>query len=190
MDRFDRQFGARITHFLPVLLGLVDGDDQVLGVVGTTPGADAGGGRWFCEQYLDAPVEQVLSAALARPVERSRLAEVGNLAAERPGAGRLLLGSLAAWLDGAGCEFAVFTATRPLRALFRRLRIPLVELGAADPARLGDAAQAWGRYYEGDPCVVAAALTDVRAACSAMVEAWAGHAWLDGAGWACTRRAA
>ena len=188
--RFARQFGARVTHLLPVLIGLQDAEGRLLGVVGTTPGACAPDGPWFCEQYLAAPVEQALAVTLGRPVSRARLAEVGNLAAEHAGAGRLLLGSLAAWLDGVGCDWSVFTATRPLRLMFRRLGIPLVDLGVADPRQLGAAAADWGRYYDGDPRVVAADIADVRAACAAQLAPLAGHAWLDGAGWARGVRAA
>ena len=52
------------------------------------------------------------------------------------------------------------------------------------------AAAGWGRYYDGDPRVVAADIADVRAACAAQLAPLAGHAWLDGAGWARGVRAA
>ena len=41
------------------------------------------------------------------------------------------------------------------RQIFSRLGLPLLAIAAADPARLGDAVGAWGRYYETQPVVVA-----------------------------------
>ena len=49
----------------------------------------------------------------------------------------------------------VFTATRELISIFNRLGLPLLALAPADPARLGEAASTWGRYYDTQPVVVA-----------------------------------
>jgi tetratricopeptide (TPR) repeat protein len=60
--RFQRAYGARLTHFLPHLLGLRDGAGEWQAAVGY---ADAAAGPLFLEQYLDAPVEELLEQALA-----------------------------------------------------------------------------------------------------------------------------
>jgi hypothetical protein len=63
--------------------------------------------------------------------------------------------ALAAQLDRLGYEWVVFTATRELISIFNRLGLPLLALAPADPARLGEAAGSWGRYYDTQPVVVA-----------------------------------
>ena len=63
--------------------------------------------------------------------------------------------SLTRHLSAAGYEWVVFTATEPLVRIFTRLGLPLLALARADPARLGDEARDWGRYYETKPVVVA-----------------------------------
>jgi hypothetical protein len=55
---------------------------------------------------------------------------------------------------GAGADWALFTATAPLRRLLGRLDIPFVAMAAATADRVTDAAR-WGRYYDCDPWVCA-----------------------------------
>lgn len=155
--RFDRAYGAKLTHFLPHLLGLRGDGGQWLGAVGY---CGAGDGPLFLEQYLEAPVEQLLSHALDRPVSRDRVVEIGNLAAVRAGMARVLIPGLAARLRGEGFELAVFTATRELRNAFHRLSLGPIVLAAADPARLRGGAAAWGSYYTHAPTVMGGRLSD------------------------------
>lgn len=154
-------YGAVIRHLLPVLLGLADERGELLGVVGAQSGRDPA--PMFLETYLDRPVEEALGAAVGAPVSRASLAEVGNLAALQPGAGLALVSALAAYLDGTGLGWAVFTATGSLRAGFRRRGLELADLGAADGARLGARLSDWGRYYETEPRVTAAHIGTLRA---------------------------
>lgn len=150
--RFDRAYGARVSHFLPYLLGARDAPTRWQAGAGYGP---AGLGRLFLEQYLDAPVEQVLAAALGRPVERTSIVEVGNLAADSAGMGRVLIPRLARHLYKLGYRWVVFTATRELRNSFRRLGLEPLQLAHAEPARMGDAGASWGSYYQHDPRVMA-----------------------------------
>jgi hypothetical protein len=155
--RFERAYGAKLTHFLPHLLGLRDDGGRWLAAVGY---CGAASGPLFLEQYLEAPVEQLLSQALDRPVERDRVVEIGNLAAVRAGIARMLIPSLASHLRAEGFELAVFTATRELRNAFQRLSLGPIVLGAADPARVSGGAAAWGTYYAHAPAVVGGHLSD------------------------------
>jgi len=156
---YSRLHGARITHVLPLLVGLVEEGGVIGGVIGAAPLARTG--RAFLEVYLDDPIETELGRALGTSCARESLVEVGNLAARRPGAGATLVVALAELLAALGHEWAVFTGTRALRRLFARLDVPLVDLGSADGRRLGERLADWGRYYEGDPRVTAARLSDV-----------------------------
>jgi hypothetical protein len=155
--RFERAYGAKVTHFLPHLLGLRDGAGEWQAAVGY---AGAAAGPLFLEQYLDAPVERVLSQALERPVARERVVEIGNFAAARAGVARRVIPALAARLRELGFELAVFTATRELRNAFLRLKLWPLVLAHADPARLSAGAAAWGTYYAHRPAVMGGRIAD------------------------------
>ena len=155
--RFQRAYGARLTHFLPNLLGLRDGAGEWQAAVGY---AAAAAGPLFLEQYLDAPVEDVLAHALERPVERSRVVEVGNFAAARAGVARRLIPALAGRLRELGFEVAVFTATRELRNAFLRLKLWPLVLASADAGRLRAGAGTWGSYYAHCPTVMGGRIAD------------------------------
>jgi hypothetical protein len=150
--RFQRAYGARLTHFSPHLLGVRDALARWRASSGYTP---ADGQPLFLEQYLDRPVEESLAAGVGRPVAREGIVEVGNLAAVSAGMARTLIPLLARHLHRLGYEWVVFTATRELRNSFRRLGLHPLRLARADPARLPDRGARWGSYYEHDPLVMA-----------------------------------
>lgn len=150
--RFSRAFGARVKHFLPSLLGVRDRQSRLQAACGY---GEAIAGDLFLEQYLDQPVEVALTAALGRPVPRSRIIEVGNLAAVSAGLARELIPLLARHLHRRGYQWVTFTATRELRNSFRRLGLEPLALGPADPAHLPDRGANWGSYYRHDPQVMA-----------------------------------
>lgn len=146
-DTYAQTYGGDIAITHPMLMSLRDADDRILAGVGFRP---ANMEPLFLETYLDQPVETLIDG---NP-DRSSVVEIGNLAAAEAGASYLLFMALAAYLHGRGFEKAVVTATRPLRRLFRNIGFDAVELGRADPARIGPAAAAWGSYYANDPRVV------------------------------------
>jgi hypothetical protein len=150
--RFGRAYGARVTHFLPHLLGVRDALGRWQAAAGY---AAAGDGRLFLEQYLERPVEQALACRLGRPFARHGIVEVGNLAAVSAGMARLLIPQLARHLHRLGYRWVVFTATRALRNSFLRLGLRPLTVARADPARLSDGGASWGAYYEQDPMVMA-----------------------------------
>jgi hypothetical protein len=146
-ETYARNYGGDITITHPMLMSLRDADDRILAGVGFRP---AGAAPLFLETYLDQRVEQLIPDA----PDRARIVEIGNLAASEAGASYLLFMALAAYLHGRGFEKAVVTATRPLRRLFRSIGFDAVELGRADPDRIGPAAASWGSYYANDPRIV------------------------------------
>lgn len=149
---YGRRYGARVPAFAPMLAGLRDDDGTLVAAAGWRP---AGDGTLYLERYLDAPVEQVLARQVGTPPSRSAIFEVGHLAATRSGEGRRLIHALGPVLARAGCGWVVSTLTESLRQLFVRLGVTPLALGVADPAMLGDEAQAWGRYYDHQPVVLA-----------------------------------
>lgn len=148
---FLRHHAARVSSFAPQLL-LVETPGQVLAAAGWR---GAGKQPLFLERYLDEPVDVLLARLTGQSLSRERVVEVGHLASEKPGASLHVIVALARHLAQSGYEWVVFTATRELVRLFTRLGLPLLALAKADPARLGDAAKAWGRYYDTQPVVVA-----------------------------------
>jgi hypothetical protein len=152
-ERFLHAYGARVVHYCAHLLGARDAAGAWKAAAGYTPAA---AGALFLEQYLDRPVEAVLSSALAEPVARERIVEVGNLAAA--GGGYCFLPALGRHLASRGYRWAVFTATREVRDLLQRLSWPARVLAPAARERLADGGAAWGSYYAHEPSVMAGCL--------------------------------
>ncbi len=154
-ERYRVEHDARVFHFLPNLLALIDSGGQLLGAVGYHSARDD---QLFLEQYLDEPIEDVLRRRAGVWLARESIVEVGNLAAVTPGAARAMVRTVTAYLFEQGYSWVVFTATGALRNTFRRLGLLPLWLAAADPDRLGDDAALWGRYYTQSPQVVAGSI--------------------------------
>ncbi|QAZ40589.1 hypothetical protein C1M51_14785 [Methylibium sp. Pch-M] len=150
---YGERYGARVRQFAPVLVSLRDGADPDAPVLAAA-GYRVATQPLFLEHYLDVPIEHALAVGAAQP-PRERIVEVGHLAAVRAGEGRRLILRLAQHLAGLQVEWVVSTLTEELRHLFTRMGVVPRALGPADPARLGDAAHDWGRYYEHHPVVLA-----------------------------------
>lgn len=148
---FARHHGAQVSSFAPNLLLL----EEQQRVVAATGWRAARSDVLFLEHYLDQPIEEAMAQLANQRVSRERIVEVGHLAAEKAGGTVQVVMALATHLDRLGYEWVVFTATRELIGIFTRLGLPLLALAPADPARLGDAAGAWGHYYDSQPIVVA-----------------------------------
>ncbi|MCU0727256.1 MAG: thermostable hemolysin [Planctomycetes bacterium] len=162
-ETYRAAYGARVTHFLPVLLGIEGcGPGGLVGVIGVKPGSAPG--PFFLESYLAEPAERAVSRAMGRAVPRTDMAEVGNLSSRARGAGRALISAMCDHLEWVGIAHAVFTGTRALRNCFARLGVRGHDLGPADGRRLGAALADWGTYYEQDPRVTAVFVPAVREA--------------------------
>ncbi len=161
---FRRAYGATINHFPPHLLSMRQ-DGRILAALGIRPATDT---PLFLESYLDKPIECALAEKLSRPIDRSRIIEIGSLASAHGGGARTLIITLTAYLSGAGYEWAVFTATPQVRNNFSKLGIQLTPLARADKTRLGEAQYDWGSYYDQSPVVVAC---DVKQGVAAVLSA-------------------
>lgn len=147
---YAEHYGARIAAWAPYLVSFESG--------GAIVAAAGYRGAWtalYLERYLVQPIEHAIAAAAGVDVARGEIAEVGHLASVRAGASRALIFALGQHLVARGFRWAASTATQELRTILTRLGIRAVELGAADPRRLGAAAADWGRYYAHAPAVIA-----------------------------------
>lgn len=150
-EGFFRRYGALVQHFLPHFLVLEDAG-ETCGVVGVQ---GAQHNSLFLEQYLNNPVEQEISAGFSRPVDRSKIVEIGNLVAGRSGSSYLMFAVLTALLYRSGFHWMIFTATEQVERIIQRMGFTPISLSQADPARLKDGAAQWGSYYETCPKVQA-----------------------------------
>lgn len=148
---YRRRFEADVVEFMPFLLCFYRSSRALAAVVGLRCAEHA---SLFCEQYLHAPVEQVLAEQMQEPTSRGHVVEMGNFAAADAGAGRRLILALIPLLHAAGTRFVLFVATRQLRNAFKRLGLSPISLGSARAERLGAAAGRWGRYYQEQPEVM------------------------------------
>lgn len=151
-DAFLDKHGARVREFLPELVGLQNRSGDLRAVAGYR---SAGTGRLFLEQYLASAVEDDLSAHVGVPVSRDRIVEVGNLAGGSCRSARHLVSLLPRFFLDRGYTWVVFTATSVVRDILTSVGASLVELAPADATRLAGGADAWGRYYQNDPRVMA-----------------------------------
>lgn len=153
-ETFARAHGATVQAFMPAMLGLEDGGGRLRCVLGYR-GADSG--ALFLERYLSSPIEVSIAraAGVAGAIPRASIVEVGNLAGRGCRAAMHLVARLPRLLGARGYTWVSFTATSRVRELLAAFDAPLLDLGPADPARLGAEARDWGRYYATQPRVVA-----------------------------------
>lgn len=151
-DTFARHYDAAVPAFAPNLMLI----ENARGLIAATGWRCAGDEPLYLERYLDTPIEAAMARLAGHPVRRDQIVEVGNLATQKPGASLDVILILARHLDLLGFTWVTFTATSALVGIFARLRLPLLALAPADPARLGEEeVAAWGRYYDTAPIVVA-----------------------------------
>lgn len=156
--RYGAVFGANPLVDYPHLL-VADRDGEAAAACGYRR---ASAGPLFLESYLDVPVEDMVSATFGRAIARHNIIEIGNLASHNASA-MVGLWAQAANDLSAEAEIAVAVLTAPLRRMFARLGLHLHEISAADPARLGSAANCWGRYYDQDPRLCAGVIAEGQA---------------------------
>ena len=144
------RYGARLASFPDILVA----EAPPRGTIECAAGIRFGCQRLFLEHYLDMPVELALERRFCRRIDRSRVVEVGNLVAARRGRSRNFVRRIIEFVERADAEWAVFTATRPLRALLRQERLNMVEIAGAEQMRVPNPHD-WGTYFDHDPRVMA-----------------------------------
>ena len=87
---FQQTYGAEVRVFYPNLTAFTTGG-QIRGVVGYRNGVAQ---PLFSEQYLDTPVEKVMTTHLDQIVERRHVVEVGNLALTGTGEARWVIAAM------------------------------------------------------------------------------------------------
>ncbi|MHA1565777.1 MAG: thermostable hemolysin [Alphaproteobacteria bacterium] len=147
-------YGADVTEFSPLLFAGYHPDGSIACAAGMRTGATS----FHSEAYFDLPAEQMIGQALGRPVDRDEILEITTLACAQPGAALGLVSPIIEFGRGDGRKIALFTGTAALRRFLCRARVPITTLMKAERSRIANP-EAWGRYYEADPVVCAAADT-------------------------------
>ena len=149
-QRFSEVHHAQVSHFLPNIISLRCGGDYSA-AVGLAP---ASRGKLFAEQYLNAPIEQVIGDKLGVPIARNQIVEIGNLVSTWKGSSLLLFIVIGEVLERMGYHYVLFTGTREVKALLARLHYSPIVLADADPSVLPDKGASWGSYYTNNPQVM------------------------------------
>ncbi|WP_172597702.1 thermostable hemolysin [Sulfuriflexus mobilis] len=149
---FRQTYNARITEHYPTLMSVQDDEGTILGALGFRYANEA---DLFLEQYLDSPIESVLTEACGGSSARSDVVEVGNLASHGSGASIFLFTALTAYLAQQRKRYITVTATDFLHRYFTRIGVEPLLLGHAEQTRLPDGGASWGAYYQTRPRILA-----------------------------------
>lgn len=159
-DIFFEAYGAKIKLFKPCLMSLRDQDNKLVAACGFR---SASLEQLFLENYLDHPIEVLLSERIGASVRRDDIVEVGNFSVAEPGMARYLIAAINDHLYVTSNQWAVFTAVPVLRNVFIKLKMNPIILCDADKSRLSpEEQQEWGSYYEQKPQIMAVQRIDRR----------------------------
>ncbi|MBI4687664.1 MAG: thermostable hemolysin [Nitrospirae bacterium] len=153
MDVYYRKYNAKIHPYCQSYLAINGWRGEMLGCVGMNKASSP---AFFCEQYLDMPVERYISMEKFNApthVKRGCVTEIGNMASHIAGFGYYLIPAVTGLLNCMDTQYITFTATNGLRNLFASLGIRLNIIVSARKEKLTGAPDTWGTYYESDPAV-------------------------------------
>src|ERR1700682_2439004 len=106
---------TRLETFPSRIIAVLDDRDEILCAAGLRFLDDG----FFSERYLDAPIEDVVSAMSASAVTRSAIFEVTTLASRAPLATAEFITEIGNFGEKAGFDWSFFTLTRRLHLMVR-----------------------------------------------------------------------
>jgi Thermostable hemolysin len=154
-EQYAQRFGASVTSFAPLLVAATD-HGQIHCAAGLRFAPDG----FFSEVYLDTPAELSIGLGTDSVVPRQSIFEVTSLCSVSPRTSVSFVRHLAWYGWAEGFAWSIFVATRQLRALLDKLAFCPVTLAEASAERIAEP-QAWGRYYDTDPLVLAVNRTSI-----------------------------
>lgn len=150
---FKVSYGANVTEFMPTLVALRDENGVLMAAFGMRSAAEE---RLFLEQYIDTPIEHLLTESLGRNITRDQITCIGNLAVSNPRNASVLIAHIIQHSLDIGIEWCVATAHHSLQNSLVKSGRDVYPLYIADKARLPANQQTvWGSYYDTLPQVVA-----------------------------------
>lgn len=152
-DVFYQAYKANIKVFMPTLIALRDDHNQLMAAFGMR---EARNSALFLEQYLDEPIERLISNQQNQKILRSDITEIGNLAVANPRNSGVLIAHVIRHSINAGVHWCVATAHHTLQNGLIKGGVDVFPLQIADPTRLApEEIVNWGSYYKKLPQVVA-----------------------------------
>jgi hypothetical protein len=150
---FYRAYRANIKNFMPKLIALRDENHHLMAAFGMRAAKNT---PLFLEQYLDDPIEKVMSKILNQNISRTDITEIGNLAVINPRNSGILIAHVIKHSIDAGVQWCVATAHHTLQNGLIKGGVDVFPLHAVDPTRLpADELTDWGSYYDHKPQIVA-----------------------------------
>lgn len=150
---FKVSYGANITAFMPTLVALRDSNGVLMAAFGIRSAAQE---ALFLEQYLDRPIEQLLTEKLGKNITRNQVTCIGNLAVSNPRNAGVLIAHIIQHSLDIGIEWCVATAHHSLQNGLIKSGRDVYPLHIADKALLPPEQQSiWGSYYDNLPQVIA-----------------------------------
>jgi hypothetical protein len=144
------RYEALLSSFAQTIVAELSQSGSVECAAGIRFGSEA----FLSECYLDLPMERLLQDQLGRTVHRDKIVEISHLAAPCSGRSLPFVQNLIELLRTRDAEWAIFTATKPLRNLLRRNRLAMIELGCAERSRVPNP-ESWGHYFKHVPRIMA-----------------------------------
>ncbi len=148
---FKTHHNANVSSFLPSLFTIFNEQGKAQSALGIK---GASQGSLYLEQYLNDPIEHLLSSTLGEAVTRREVVEIGNLASQNSASCKALFAHVAQHLHQQKIKWITCTGTATLRVVFKHLGIKALAIHEADQNRLGDEQYSWGNYYQNDPQVM------------------------------------
>ena len=149
-DKFQQQYDADIQHFLPYILSLKCNDNLCATVGIRTAESEP----LFLENYLRFPIEQEIGNHFKTAIKRESIVEIGNLVSTWRGSSQLLFIFLTDLLFRLDREWVVFTATKEVEYLLKKMNFSPIHLTDASEKMLEDDKDRWGSYYDENPKVM------------------------------------
>ena len=150
---FKVNYGANVTEFMPTLVALRDESGVLMAAFGMRSAAEE---QLFLEQYIDTPIEHLLTESLGKNITRDQITCIGNLAVSNPRNASVLIAHIIQHSLDIGIEWCVATAHHSLQNGLVKSGRDVYPLHIADKARLpADQQTVWGSYYNTLPQVVA-----------------------------------
>jgi hypothetical protein len=153
-DAIQRLYRKRYDAMLPSFAQTIVAELSETESVECAAGIRFGNETFLSECYLDLPVEQVLQNHTSRKVRRDGIVEICHLAGTGMGRSLSFVERLIELLRAMDTDWAIFTATKPLRSLLQRNKLAMIELGCAERSRVPNP-DSWGCYFEHDPRIMA-----------------------------------
>lgn len=150
---FKQVYGADIQHFMPQLVALRDDRGILMAAFGLRQAATE---KLFLEQYLDEPIEVLMTRQLGRRITREEITCIGNLAVANPRNAGVLIAHVIKHSMSMNLPWGVATAHHSLQNGLIKGGRDLYPLAVANPERLTIEERAhWGSYYKHLPQIVA-----------------------------------